>query len=789
MNTRIEKEYAKAEGVRSAITRAAKASAFPLFAAVFSFAVSATSPALGATPIGPALVCAAPSLASALPVLAGALASAFRLGRGGAAFALVISALFVARFALGSLGAVKTKTVGARYFAPLRGPVKRDDAIFVKLNSSFNSSFGIRTALAFAGALAVGAANVFSGTNVWYDVFGTVLGATLSPVFCLGISALCDPGANVMLRKAGAGVLLYSLILSISGVKIAGISVALVASLAASLSAGRTFGVSDGALYGAFAGLALDPGVFGIMPVAAMCSGALCAYSIGAAAVSSAVLGMSWSLFANGISAVSTTLPEVTIAVVLFYPAAKFGLIPEGAALPGAPPRRAAAVSGEGVGERMRSLAEAMAGASKIISRLSARLSKPGADELYSICESEITARCSACAKYEYCRATSDRNIGDEASLAASALSSKGRIDASALSPDTVRRCAKADDIVDGINRAYRAIIDEETRGACGAISRDYVNISEMILGCIERADKERERNGASSDALGRALSDEGIRFDTVSVYGISRPEVFVRGMSVKDLTCGADDLLKIAEDAVGASFSDPEMSIDCDRVDMYLAPRKVFSPKYGSYSAAGDADEANGDAALSFSDGDGRFFAAICDGMGSGADAALTSHASAVFLRRMLGAGCGEREALRLLNDFTRSRRIECFSTVDLLRIDPYSGDALFVKSGAAPSFVRRGGRLFKIECEAAPVGIIDNPGAKTVKFRLEEGDVVVLVSDGALPDDEASSWLYDYLASGENLRGDPPAVAKRIAEASAARAARRDDTTVEVIRIEKAA
>ena len=154
-----------------------------------------------------------------------------------------------------------------------------------------------------------------------------------------------------------------------------------------------------------------------------------------------------------------------------------------------------------------------------------------------------------------------------------------------------------------------------------------------------------------------------------------------------------------------------------------------------------------------------------------------------------MLGAGCGEREALRLLNDFTRERSIECFSTVDLLKIDPYSGEALFVKSGAAPSFVYRAGKLFRIECSSSPIGILERVGAKTVKFSLEEGDVVVLVSDGALPDGDAESWLYEYLSDGKNLRGDPPAVAKRIAREASSRASSRDDTTVGVIRIDSAA
>lgn len=787
----MEKEkikVARAADLGESARRAAKRAAFPVALAVFSFAVSASSPALGATPIGPALLSAAPSLVSALPVLTGALLSSFRLGAAAAPFALIMAALFVFRLALGALGGAKTKAVDGKYFAPLRLPEPLDDAVLIKLNSAFNTSLGVRCATAFGAAAALGAANVFSGENFWYEVFGSALSSTLAPLFCLAVSALAEPGANVMLRKSGVGVLLYTVVLSLGNVTVGGVNIALTVSLFASLAAGRTLGVSDGALMGAFAGLALDAGSMGMMPVAAMCSGALSAYSAGAAAISSSILGMSWALAANGVAAVSSTLPEVTIAAALFYPAARFSLIPEDFSLfAKSPPKTPHGKTGS-VGDRMREVADAMSETSKIISKLSSRLSRPDREELVSLCEREFAPFCSSCPKAEWCRPSDGRSVRRDAESAAEALSERGRVDASSFDPETVRRCPSVDRVIDGINSSYAKLIDDALDGKTEVISRDFSNFSDMIKGLVDRADEECERNSALSDALEDAFCREGIGCASVSVYGKNRPEVYARGLSVKDLSCGAADLRRIAEDAVGSPLSEPEMSLDGDALDMYLAPKRALFPKYGSYSAPATPGEANGDAVLSFSGG-GYFFAAVCDGMGSGREAALTARASAVFLRRMLGAGCGEREALRLLNDFTRERSIECFSTVDLLKIDPYSGEALFVKSGAAPSFVYRAGKLFRIECSSSPIGILERVGAKTVKFSLEEGDVVVLVSDGALPDGDAESWLYEYLSDGKNLRGDPPAVAKRIAREASSRAASRDDTTVGVIRIDSAA
>lgn len=173
---------------------------------------------------------------------------------------------------------------------------------------------------------------------------------------------------------------------------------------------------------------------------------------------------------------------------------------------------------------------------------------------------------------------------------------------------------------------------------------------------------------------------------------------------------------------------------------------------------------------------------------MGSGREAALTSKVSSLFLERMVGAGCGEAEALSMLNDFTKERRIECSSTVDLLKIDPFCGEAVFFKSGAAPSFVLRDGKLFKIECESAPLGILDRVIAKSVNFKLRRGDVIIMLSDGAIQDGDSEAWLYEYLSGGVRFSGDLPTAAKEIATAAARRAKSPDDTTVGIVRIEAA-
>ncbi len=790
----LPQDGAKTGGVPRGMLGTAKA-LLPLFAtALFSFAVSAAPVALGALPVGPALLCAAPSLASATALLTGALFSALGLGRAAVPFIFVSIGIFSFRLSLGSLGTVRTKALGncrdLLFGSSSTLPRLRGNVRYIKLNSSFNTVPHVRMLTALVAALILGMSNVLAGTNPWYDVFGTVLGAVLTPLLCCAFSALTDASANPALRKAGLGALLFALILSLKSVTIGGISVALVAGAAASLVAGYSLGVADGALIALFVGFGTEPGLFGAFPLAAMCAGALGAYSSGVAAVVSTVMGMSWALFSNGIAAISQTLPEFLLSAALFYPASKFEIVKRDAVLFESDPAELPVPGGgRTVGERMIRLSHAMKGLSRVFSNLSSRLSKPDRSEIYYMCENAFYGYCELCPKMNVCHARESFSDGEVIRGAAAALSRSGTLDISSLPRTMVRGCPSIDRIISGINASYRqlirsAICEDGTAGAAAS----YAEISKMISECVKSADEECERNRELSERLAARLSDEGITYETLSVYGKRRPQVYIRSFTVKDLTCGADDLRKMAEESLGAPMTEPEMTIDYDKLNMFSECRRRYDILHGEYSAEGVSGIANGDRIASFDTSDGDFCLLICDGMGSGSDAALTAKVSSLFLEKMIGAGCDVPTALEMLNGFAKRRRLECSSTVDLLKVDPYSGDAIFYKCGAAPSFVLRGERVFKIECEASPVGILGSLVAKSVNFRLAPGDRIVMASDGVIPDDDGSAWFYGFLTSGELPKKNLPDAAKAVAAGARQHCRRPDDVTVGIVRIDAA-
>ena len=142
---------------------------------------------------------------------------------------------------------------------------------------------------------------------------------------------------------------------------------------------------------------------------------------------------------------------------------------------------------------------------------------------------------------------------------------------------------------------------------------------------------------------------------------------------------------------------------------------------------------------------------------------------------------------ALTMLNNYMRSRSMECSAGIDLMEIERYTGEARFVKSGAAPSFVIREGRLFRLCSKTVPIGILRALDAEMIRFTLEKGDIIVMLSDGVTENFEDSAWLCDMLSTRSVTDASPTEIAQRIVAAARVGVdpARRDDVSAAVMKI----
>lgn len=203
--------------------------------------------------------------------------------------------------------------------------------------------------------------------------------------------------------------------------------------------------------------------------------------------------------------------------------------------------------------------------------------------------------------------------------------------------------------------------------------------------------------------------------------------------------------------------------------------PKAWFHPEVASCSAS--KNRANGDRCLWFAGVACRYYVLICDGMGTGEEAARDAQQVGAMLRRLLSAGYPAAYALRSINSLCALQGRAGAVTLDLAELRLDTGRATLYKWGAAPSYVISQGEPIKIGTATPPPGLSVTDGRETVeRLSLRRGETLVLLSDGAGGEDSLRRvWMDDEATTGE--------LAAKILQSS--QAVGGDDATVAVIRL----
>lgn len=169
-------------------------------------------------------------------------------------------------------------------------------------------------------------------------------------------------------------------------------------------------------------------------------------------------------------------------------------------------------------------------------------------------------------------------------------------------------------------------------------------------------------------------------------------------------------------------------VSDDLARRNEYRAPR--FRPDIGLCTRGSKPE--NGDKCLWFEGRGNCFYVLLCDGMGTGSEAAKESAEAARLLKQMLVAGFPAEYALRSLNSLAILREFGGCSTVDLAEIHLDTGKGTVYKWGAAPSYLMTSGQLRKIGTASPPPGLLHSCREVTDRLSLGRGERLILLSDG---------------------------------------------------------
>ena len=117
-----------------------------------------------------------------------------------------------------------------------------------------------------------------------------------------------------------------------------------------------------------------------------------------------------------------------------------------------------------------------------------------------------------------------------------------------------------------------------------------------------------------------------------------------------------------------------------------------------------------------------------------------------------MLQSGFNNDNALKLINNtISANTDDDMYATLDINILDLYKGNMKFIKNGACPTFVKRKGNVEILKSVALPTGILNNIDLIEYNYNLEDGDIVLMCSDGVLDSNKQymnkELWIQEVL------------------------------------------
>lgn len=432
-----------------------------------------------------------------------------------------------------------------------------------------------------------------------------------------------------------------------------------------------------------------------------------------------------------------------------------------------------------------------VAGTVDTVSKKLAGLSAPDLGTVYRRASNEVCHSCGLCT---FCW---DEHFGDTMASfndMTPFLREGGHVERGQVTGHLARHCSRTEQIVQQVNRGYMDYLVRES--AWRRLSEIQSVVTDQFSGMADLLKELSEDFSAAeqvdADAAARvAVVCEQFGFlvqDAVCFIG--RGGRMTVEILASDVQVRLDESRwhQEIETACGRTFDHPAVMRMGDNVKITMSEKPSYRVEVGASQLCCTGEKLCGDAYDTFSDGSGRLFVILSDGMGSGGRAAVDGAMASGLASRLIQAGLGADSVLRLVNSALMVKsEDESLSTLDIAAVDLFSGRLESLKAGAAASLLRSMGRVSRMEQASLPIGILRDAAFARSHDTLVNGDIFLLMSDGALT--SGIGWIEEMLHDFDEKQGGM----SRLAEEVAAEARRRqqgereDDITVIAMQMHK--
>lgn len=442
---------------------------------------------------------------------------------------------------------------------------------------------------------------------------------------------------------------------------------------------------------------------------------------------------------------------------------------------------------------RLDFASKALSDISNDVEEVAEKLSGVVTPMLESVYQKAVDNTCQRCGMRVYCWKHRDGVSMESFEYVSEKLRQNGNIKPEDFRDDFKRKCCRTSEMAFSVNKAYKSYLSSEAAS--------------------KRVDEIRSVVAGQFCGLGDILGEMADEYENYEYFDNETSDrIFIKlkelGMIPIDVSCRTDHLGRMTVEAeiydtdrkkikralltheisgiCGRKFDTPNVTAAFGQCRIVLCEKPAMDVEIASSQHICGGGRLCGDHLRYFSDGMGRMITVLSDGMGTGGRAAVDGGMAVSLMSKLIKAGLGYDCSLKVVNSALLVKsEDESLATLDVVSFDMYTGTTDFMKAGAALSFIRKEGEMYRVETPSLPVGILPDVEFTYTEDVLSENDIIVMVSDGAVTSGE--EWIERIIMRWEDKSMQE--LADLINDEATARRndGHDDDITVIALRIKK--
>ena len=604
-------------------------------------------------------------------------------------------------------------------------------------------------------------------------------------------------GQEAACAAVAAGIVL----LGLSGLSVSGVSAGRIIAVLAVLYAAHCGGAEGGCIAGVAAGAAFGlsaPGLSylsGAYALGGLMAGLFSPVGRLAAAAAFALSNGIASLQVGNSTEVTCGLYETAAATILFLVLpARVGAFVGGIFTRAEGDGRTESLR-RSVVERLGYAARALESVSDSVEEVSQKLEKTGARDINGVYNKAIAEVCRACGLKLRCWESAYGETMDAFNSLTEPLRAKGRVGRGDFTGQFREKCSRQDELAEAVNRHYaeylaREAAETRAKQIRSLVTDQFATASELLEDMASELEMVEKYDPVSARKVGEVLRLAGFRPTDVSCRIDRFGRMTVEACAAQDGSPAMErgELLEEIARVCGKEFENPCVTYAGGRCRIRMNEKARYRVRVGCAQHNCRNGKFCGDCWKCFPDGNGRQIAIVCDGMGTGGRAAVDGTMACGIMERLVKAGIGFDAALRVVNSALLAKSgDESLSTMDVATLDLFTGEAELLKAGAPTTVFRREGRAVPADLPGLPVGILNESRFAKTADTLASGDLLVMLSDGALS--SGPEWLCALVEAWSGSL--PQELAEEIVAQAIARRkdGRDDDITALVLMLSDAA